>query len=104
MLRVSWKQRIPAIALGVVSLKLYFYPCSGPPLPEVLELLAPLASSLEELDLSENKLGGSLTPKIGVFAKLKVLKLSRMGLEGACDCSSNPVWACSFVLIIAILR
>ena len=57
----------------------------------MLELLAPLASSLEELDLSGNELGGSLTPKIAVLAKLKVLKLKKMGLEGACDCSSNPV-------------
>ena len=78
--------------IGVVSLKLQFYPCSDflPPLPEMLECLAPLASSLEELDLSANKLGGSVTPKISLFDKLKVLKLDRTGLEGACDCTSNP--------------
>ena len=95
---------ILAIATGAVSLKLSFYPCSGPPLPEVLEFLAPLASSLEELDLSGNKLGGVITPKIAFFAKLKVLKFYNMRLEGECDCSSNLVWACSFVLIIAFLQ
>ena len=57
----------------------------------MLGVLALLASSLEELDLSGNELDGSSTPKIAlVFIKLKVLKLDRMGLEGACDYSSNP--------------
>ena len=70
----------------------------------MLEFLAPLALSLEELDLSGNLLGGSIPPKVALFAKLKVLKLGRTGLEGACDCSSNPVWAGNFVLIIAIFR
>ena len=56
---------------------------TGPSLPETLRLLAPLASTLEQLNLSENKLGGTITPDIAAFTKLTVLGLSSMGLEGA---------------------
>ena len=56
---------------------------AGPSLPETLQLLAPLASTLEVLDLGHNKLGGTVTPDIAVFTKLTKLRLSSMGLEGA---------------------
>ena len=61
---------------------------AGPSLPETLRLLAPLASTLEQLDLSGNKLGGTVTPDIAAFTKLTftkltVLRLKRMRLEGA---------------------
>ena len=56
---------------------------TGPPLPETLRLLAPLASTLEKLDLSLNKLGGTITDDIAAFTKLNELGLHDMGLEGA---------------------
>ena len=55
--------------------------CSGPPLPEALKLLAPLAN-IEELSLSGNKLGGTITADVAVFKKLKKLDLRRMSLGG----------------------
>ena len=55
--------------------------CSGPPLPEALKLLAPLAN-IEELHLDGNELGGTMTADVAVFKKLKKLGLSRMGLNG----------------------
>ena len=60
--------------------------CAGPPLPETLRLLAPLASNLEILNLGGNKLGGTFTDDIAVFTKLTTLLLTGMGLEGACSC------------------
>ena len=60
--------------------------CAGPPLPETLRLLAPLASNLEMLSLGGNKLGGTITDDIAVFTKLTELGLYDMGLEGACFC------------------
>ena len=59
-------------------------PCAGPPLPETLRLLAPLASKLEKLNLSGNELGGTITEDIAAFSKLTYLGLVDMGLEGAC--------------------
>ena len=59
---------------------------AGPPLPETLRLLAPLASNLEGLNLSNNKLGGTITEDIAAFSKLTELVLRDMGLEGACLC------------------
>ena len=56
--------------------------CAGPPLPETLRLLTPLASKLEKLSLSGNKLGGTITTDIAAFTKLTMLELSWMGLEG----------------------
>ena len=56
---------------------------TGPSLPETLRLLAPLASTLEQLNLGYNKLGGTITPDIAAFTKLTKLGLSHMGLEGA---------------------
>ena len=56
---------------------------TGPPLPETLRLLAPLAPTLGKLNLSSNKLGGTITDDIAAFTKLTVLGLSGMGLEGA---------------------
>ena len=60
--------------------------CAGPPLPETLRLLTPLASNLEILNLSGNELGGTITEDIAAFTKLTELKLFDMGLEGACSC------------------
>ena len=56
---------------------------AGPPLPETLRLLAPLAPTLEKLDLGDNKLGGTITGDITAFTKLTELTLWGMGLEGA---------------------
>ena len=63
--------------------------CAGPPLPETLRLLAPLASNLESLNLGGNKLGGTITDDITVFTKLTELRLFYMGLEGACSCITS---------------
>ena len=60
--------------------------CAGPPTPETLRLLAPLASNLEILDLGNNKLGGTIIDDIAVFTKLTKLLLYNMGLEGECFC------------------
>ena len=60
--------------------------CAGPPLPETLRLLAPLASNLEILSLDSNKLGGTITDDIAVFTKLTSLQLPGMGLEGESLC------------------
>ena len=60
--------------------------CAGPPLPETLRLLAPLASNLEKLSLGYNKLGGTITDDISAFTKLTWLLLTGMGLEGECFC------------------
>ena len=56
---------------------------TGPPLPETLRLLAPLASTLEKLNLGGNELGGTITDDIAAFTKLSELYLYEMGLEGA---------------------
>ena len=56
---------------------------AGPPLPETLRLLAPLAPTLKKLDLSLNKLGGAITDDVAAFTKLTELGLAGMGLEGA---------------------
>ena len=55
--------------------------CTGPPLPETLKLLAPLAN-LEVLSLGGNKLGGAITVDVIGFTNLKKLVLSTMGLGG----------------------
>ena len=57
--------------------------CAGPPLPDTLRLLAPLALTLEKLDLGGNKLGGIITDDIAAFTKLTELRLFGMNLEGA---------------------
>lgn len=56
---------------------------SGPPLPDTLQLLAPLASNLEVLSLGGNALGGAITSVITAFIRLKRLVLNDMKLEGA---------------------
>ena len=56
---------------------------TGPPLPETLRLLAPLASTLEKLSLGGNKLDGTITDDIAAFTKLNELDLAFTGLEGA---------------------
>ena len=57
---------------------------AGPPLPETLRLLAPLAPTLEKLRLGGgNKLGGTITGDIAAFTKLTELSLSDMDLKGA---------------------
>ena len=48
----------------------------------MLQTLEPLASSLEVLNLSRNKLGGAITADVAVFNKLKKLDLSSTGLDG----------------------
>ena len=55
---------------------------TGPPLPETLRLLAPLAPTLEVLDLLSNPLGGTITEDITAFSKLTTLVLGGMGLDG----------------------
>ena len=45
-------------------------------------MLAPLAPTLEKLDLGGNKLGGTITDDIAAFTKLTELNLYNMGLEG----------------------
>ena len=59
---------------------------AGPPLDEALWLLAPLAPTLEKLDLRFNKLGGAITDDIAAFTKLTALGLVEMGLEGESKC------------------
>ena len=54
---------------------------AGPPLHETMKLLSPLVN-LEAICLSGNKLGGNITADAAGFAKLKVLKLAGMGLDG----------------------
>ena len=56
---------------------------------EMLSRLAPLASSLEVLDLGGKRLGGTITSDIAVFTKLKKLDLSNMDLEGR-----RSAWPC----------
>ena len=56
---------------------------TGPPLPKTLQLLAPLAATLEELNLGGNKLGGAITDGIAPFTKLTELSLGEMDLRGA---------------------
>ena len=48
-----------------------------------MQLLAPLASTLEQLELDGNMLGGTVTPDIAMFTKLTELHLDGMDLEGA---------------------
>ena len=59
---------------------------AGPPLPETLRLLAPLAPTLENLDFGFNKLGGAITDDIAAFTKLTKLDLRDMNLEGESEC------------------
>ena len=59
---------------------------TGPSLPETLRLLAPLAPTLEQLNLGSNELGGTVTPDIAAFTKLRVLALCNMDLGGECFC------------------
>ena len=62
---------------------------TGPPLPETLRLLAPLAPTLETLSLGGNKLGGTITDDIAAFTKLTELDLRFMNLEGESKCTSR---------------
>ena len=48
-----------------------------------MRLLAPLAATLEQFNLSGNELGGNITTDIAMFTKLTKLGLYGMGLEGA---------------------
>ena len=54
---------------------------AGPPLQETIKLLSPL-TELEELNLGDSKLGGTITADVAVFAKLKKLSLYNMDLDG----------------------
>ena len=44
-------------------------------------MLLPLATTLEKLDLGDNKLGGTITDDIAAFTKLTFLGLYDMGLK-----------------------
>ena len=46
-------------------------------------MLAPLAPTLEQLNLGGNPLGGTITTDINAFTKLAYLGLGSMRLEGA---------------------
>ena len=59
---------------------------AGPLLDETVRLLAPLASTLQKLNLGGNKLGGKITDDVAAFTKLTELRLFDMGLEGVCSC------------------
>ena len=59
---------------------------AGPPLPETLRLLTPLAPNLETLHLGGNKLGGTITDDISAFTMLTELMLYNMGLDGVFCC------------------
>ena len=77
--RTHWARPTSAsAATDDVALLLF----SGPPLHEMIQLLAPLKSSLEVLWLNGNKHGGSITPEIAAFTKLTQLGLDTMGLDG----------------------
>ena len=45
-------------------------------------MLLPLAPTLEMLNLSDNKLGGTITDDVASFVKLNTLNLYGMGLKG----------------------
>ena len=55
--------------------------CTGPPLPDALNLLAPLVY-LEELSLRGSDLGGAIPPDVVGFNSLKKLNLASMSLDG----------------------
>ena len=75
---------IPSRPTGQPSLKLppSFDVHTGVTLQKTLQILAPLASSLEVLKLGGNKLGGSSPADVAVFTNLKELGMSDMDLEG----------------------
>ena len=82
---------------GQPSLKLppYVDVRTGVTLQEVLQILAPLASSLGVLNLSSNQLGGTITADVMVYTKLKKLILHNMGLEGKiCITSIRALYIC----------
>ena len=54
---------------------------AGPPLPETLQLLAPLAPTLEKLHLGGNKLGGTITDDIAAFTGLTEPFLAALSLS-----------------------
>ena len=72
---------VPALSGSVFATDKKILCCSGPPLPETLKLLAPLAN-LEVLSLSHNKLGGTITADVSVFTNLKKLRMAVCGLDG----------------------
>ena len=65
---------------------------AGPPLPETLRLLSPLATTLEKLDLTCNNIGGTITSDITAFTKLSELRLAARRLEGEsrAGCAIRP--------------
>jgi len=72
----SWSAR--AVGHDVVTLSAHR---AGPSLPTMLLTCAPLKSTLEELDLSGNKLGGTITKDIAAFTKLTAISLRAMDLS-----------------------
>ena len=63
---------------------------AGPSLEETVRLLAPLASTLQKLNLGGNKLGGTITDDMAAFTKLTELTLNGMGLDGECPFGAVP--------------
>ena len=48
-----------------------------------MRLLAPLAPTLQELNLKDNKLGGAITADVAAFTNLTYIDLQGMDLESA---------------------
>ena len=53
-----------------------------PAVDEVMRLLAPLATTLKEINVNNNMLGGTITNDFGVFKELVTLELENAGVEG----------------------
>merc|ERR1719198_2675338 len=68
----------------ITTLKLSSCSLRGPPLGETLQLLKPLALTLEKLDLTHNEIGGTITDDILAYGKLVELQLSYTGIGGVC--------------------
>ena len=63
---------------------------AGPPLGETLQLLKPLALTLEKLDLGGNEVGGMITGDVSAYGKLTYLDMNNCGIGGACVCRDVP--------------
>ena len=77
-----------AVFTNLTFLSLEFMELSGPPLHDAIQLLAPLAASLEDLYLNDNHLAGNVASDIAMFTKLTSLCLCQMGLPS--DATTLP--------------